>query len=109
MLARLCPRNIVGSSLSVAACLLVVAASSLAAQTTAALQGRVFDASGGVIPGASITLRDGSTRFALSAHANADGRYSILSIPAGTYTVEASAAGLRSEIIESLTVEVDLT
>ena len=46
-----------------------------AAQTTALLQGRVFDVSDAVLPGAVISVRDDSNGFAVSVETNADGRY----------------------------------
>ena len=39
------------------------------AQTLALLQGRVFDASGALITGASVSVRDDSTGFGLSREA----------------------------------------
>ena len=75
----------------------------------AVLQGRVFDASGALLPGARVTMRGDSTGFAVSVRSGPDGRYSIVAIPAGTYTVEAEAIGLRPELIEELIVEVGRT
>src|SRR6185503_7772858 len=79
------------------------------AQTFALLQGRVFDASGALITGAAVSVRDASTRFNLSVRTDAEGRYSIVALPVGTYLVEAAATGFRSEIIEGLAVEVGRT
>jgi hypothetical protein len=79
------------------------------AQTLAGLQGRVFDASGALIPNAVIRVRDESTAFELSARTDADGRYYIAAIPNGTYTVTAEATGFRTERIEALNVDVGRT
>ena len=75
----------------------------------AVLQGRVFDASGALLPGARVTMRGDWTGFAVSVRSGPDGRYSIVAIPAGTYTVEVEAIDLRPEIIEELIVEVGRT
>jgi hypothetical protein len=82
---------------------------SAAAQTMAALQGRVLDASGAVLPHAAVSVRNDLIGFAASARTDSEGRYSVFAIPAGTYVVEAAAPGLRSEIIQALTIEVGRT
>ena len=76
------------------------------AQTTAMLQGRVFDASGAVVSGASITVRNQSTGFVYSVSTNAEGRYHIAAIPAGRYEVTAASTGFQSELVNDLTFEV---
>jgi Carboxypeptidase regulatory-like domain/TonB dependent receptor len=76
------------------------------AQTTAMLQGRVFDASGAVISGASITVRNQSTGFVHSVSTNVEGRYHIAAIPAGRYEVTAASTGFQSELVNDLTFEV---
>ena len=76
------------------------------AQTLASLQGQVFDASGAVIAGAEIRVRHEATGFDSSARTDPEGRYYIAAIPAGVYSVTADAAGLRTERIETLNVDV---
>ena len=53
-------------------------------------------ASGAVIPGAVIGVRDDSTGFAVSVRTDLEGRYHVAAIPAGTYTVTAEASGFRT-------------
>ncbi len=79
------------------------------AQTEAVVQGRVFDVSGGVLPGATVSLHNDSTGFSVSVSAGPDGRYYIAAIPAATYTIMVDAPGFRAEIIEELIVEVGRT
>jgi len=79
------------------------------AQTIAVLQGRVFDASGSVLPGAVISVSDGAADFAVSVRTGPDGRYRVLSIPAGTYTVTVEAPGFRTEIVDELILDVGHT
>ena len=81
----------------------------LQAQTTAVLQGRVFDESGAVVPVAAIRVRDDSTGFDVQVITDPEGRYHMAAIPAGTYTVMAEASGFRTEIIEVLYVDVGRT
>lgn len=86
--------------------LTLLAAAPLRAQSSATLQGRVFDPSDAVIPGATITVRSPSTGFDRSVRGDAEGRYHVVAIPVGIYTVTAAAAGFRSERIDALTAEV---
>ena len=79
------------------------------AQTTAILQGRVFDPSGAIIAGASITVRNQSTGFILSVSTDGRGRYLIAAIPAGVYQVTAASTGFQSERLDDLTFEVGRT
>jgi hypothetical protein len=60
---------------------------------TAGLHGKVTDASGALVPGASVTIVSaaGFTRTALSGD---DGGYEFADLPSGSYTVQASAPQL---------------
>jgi hypothetical protein len=79
------------------------------AQTTATLQGRVFDPTGAVLPDASITLRSDSIGIDRSVATDDAGQYHIAQIPPGSYTVAATAPGFKSIIIAALTVDVGRT
>jgi len=91
------------------AALLIVPVPGADAQTMAALQGRVVDASGAAIRGGSVVVRDPETGFSTTATSDAEGRYHAPAIPAGVYQVTTEAAGFRSVRIESLTFEVGRT
>jgi len=78
----------------------------LLAQSSATLQGHVVDRSGGTVTGAAITLRSLSMEFDASVHTDSEGRYLVAEIPAGTYALEAAAAGFRSEVVELLVLNV---
>src|SRR5712671_3243845 len=60
---------------------------------TAILRGRVLDESGAVVPGAKVTLT-GSGGFVKTATASSEGSYNFTDLPAGNYTVQASAPNL---------------
>jgi hypothetical protein len=79
------------------------------AQTLAVLQGRVFDASGALLPGAVIRVRNEPIGFDMSVRADSEGRYYVAAIPNGKYTVTAEATGFRTERIELLNVDVGRT
>src|SRR5262245_25711070 len=103
-----CPRRRWFASLF-AVWLFVVSPVNSEAQTLAVLQGRIVDESGGVLVGAAVSVRNGTTGFSASVTTDGEGHYHIDAIPAGTYSVTAEAAGFRSEIIEALSVDVGRT
>src|SRR6516165_10029715 len=75
---------------------LLLAAGLLALPTvaqTVSLRGQVTDESGAIVPGATVTASGpgGLTRAAVSGN---DGSYNLPELPAGAYTVRASAPGL---------------
>ena len=87
----------------------VLCAASPGAQTLAGLQGRVFDASGAVLPGAVIRVQNESIGFEASVQADAEGRYYFPALSNGSYTVTATAQGFRTERIEALDLDVGRT
>jgi hypothetical protein len=89
--------------------ILLCCAAPAAAQTMAALEGRVYDPSGASVQDVAVTLRNDASGFAVSARSDAEGRYRIGSIPAGTYTVVAEKARFRSEVIQDLVIDVGRT
>jgi hypothetical protein len=88
---------------------LLVAAGPLHAQSSAALQGQVYDVSGAAIPAATISLRSDATGFNLSVGADDDGRYHFAGLPAESYELTASAPGFKSVVVEGLSLEVGRT
>ncbi|MET0164666.1 MAG: TonB-dependent receptor [Vicinamibacterales bacterium] len=84
----------------------LLVAAPLLAQSSATLRGHVVDRSGGTVTGAAITLRSLSMKFDASVRTDSEGRYLIAEIPAGTYALEAAAAGFRSEVVELLVLDV---
>lgn len=78
----------------------------LFAGTTGKLTGEVKDAATGeALVGASIVL-EGTM---LGASADIEGRFVILNIPPGQYTVTGSAVGYTKKAVRSVTVSIDLT
>jgi hypothetical protein len=88
---------------------LLIAAGPLHAQSSAALRGHVFDASGAVIPAAFITIRSDATGFNQSVRVDDEGRYHFVAMTVGSYVVIASAAGFKSVAVEGLSLEVGRT
>ncbi len=77
--------------------------------------GTLRDASGSVLPGATVTVRNVATGIATTVTTNADGTYQVLALNPGTYSIEASASGFGTaknpevEIHVKSRAEVDFT
>jgi hypothetical protein len=73
---------------------------------TGRISGAVTDAeSGDPLPGVNIVI-EGTTQGATT---NAEGRYAILNVSPGTYTVQASFVGYATQVVENVRVNIDLT
>src|ERR1700730_13161365 len=97
-------------SFSLAAVLLALAPLKIDAQlSSATVTGVVRDSSGSVIPGVKIVLVDIGTTTERTATSNNAGNYVFLSIPPGTYNLEATSPGLQTTKIANLTLEVNQT
>jgi hypothetical protein len=57
--------------------------------------GTVTDQSGAVVPGAAITIVNDNTGLTRSTTAGAAGDYTIIDLPAGTYTITVTAQGFK--------------
>jgi hypothetical protein len=78
-------------------------------QASATVLGRVLDASGAVIRGATVNVRDETTGFDRSVPTDDEGRYQVAAIPAGSYQVAVTAVGFKVHRLEGLVVEVGRT
>src|SRR3990172_8139379 len=64
--------------------------------TTGTILGTVMDASGGVVPGGTITIRNIETGISRTLTTDAAGRYVAPQLPLGRYEVRAEAAGFQT-------------
>src|ERR1051326_7038724 len=64
---------------------------------TASLHGRASDASGAVLPNATLTATNTETGLARTTTADDNGQYSISSLPAGNYKVEVQAGTFQPQ------------
>ncbi len=62
---------------------------------TADLTGVVTDPQGGVVPGATVTLRNVDTNIERTVTTNADGRYTLTGVPPANYELTISAQGFK--------------
>ena len=90
------------------AAVLIAGSSTLAfAQATTTLSGVVKDSAGGVIPGATVVVKDNATGTTLEAVTNTTGVYSIPALQAGTYTVTASLTGFKTAQVNNVRIALD--
>jgi hypothetical protein len=87
------------------AAFLFAAAGSVHAQQ-ASIAGRVVDASGAIIPGATITATNVDTGIKSVATTNADGLYEIPALSPGHYTIAVELSGFRTETRTGLVLSV---
>jgi len=86
---------------------LVCAAPALAqTATTASMSGRITDAQGAVLPGATVTLTDRSTTQARTATTDSGGRYAFVNLPAGLYDLSVTLSGFKTRSVTGLAVEI---
>ncbi|MBI4444013.1 MAG: TonB-dependent receptor [Acidobacteria bacterium] len=80
---------------------------SLPAQvSTGTIAGTVSDATGGVVPGAEITVRNVETGFTRVLTTNERGRYAVPQLPPGSYEITASTAGFQTEVHRGITLTI---
>src|SRR6267154_13978 len=81
-------------ALTLAVCLLIQP-SALAQQTSAALTGTVFDASGAVVGDALVTLKNEASGDVRSTASNGDGYFTFAAVPPGAYSLSVEKAGFK--------------
>ena len=88
------------------ACVLLMAGS-LAAQTfRGTILGSVTDASGAVVPGASVKIHNVNTGQDRVTVTTADGTYAVPELPVGTYSVTVTQKGFQTSITNTVAVDV---
>ncbi|HEX6736883.1 MAG TPA: carboxypeptidase regulatory-like domain-containing protein, partial [Vicinamibacteria bacterium] len=89
------------------ACLAWVGAPGAAAQDSrGSITGKVADASGGAVPGASVQAVNDDTNLTVTAVSDVVGSYTLLYLPAGRYTVSAELNGFRKAVRTGVEVRV---
>src|SRR2546426_3254486 len=84
--------------LGVFACLLIAPAAVRADITRFDLSGTITDATGGVLPGVTVTLKNADTGFNRSTVTDADGRYSFNAVPpTGKWSLSAELQGFAPQ------------
>src|ERR1035437_4032304 len=68
------------------------------AQVTASITGTVKDTSGAVVPSAAVTVKNLESGLTRTAETDANGSYSLPSLPVGQYEVTGEKAGFKQEV-----------
>jgi hypothetical protein len=79
----------------------------LAQAVSGTILGNVRDSSGGIVPGASVTLVNTGTGLTRTVVTDANGEYTAPLIPTGTYSVSAEMAGFKKQSLANVHVGVD--
>jgi hypothetical protein len=90
----------------------LAAAIPLAAQsqiTTAAIDGTVLDATGAVVPGVTVEIRNIETNMVRELTTDKDGRFVALQVPSGRYTVTLKLPGFATLVMEDVRASVGET
>lgn len=106
---RLIPRwPALSVSTAVLFAVLAFGTSVASAQSTSAgtITGTVTDATGALIPGATVTVIDPATKTKVSVTTNKDGHYTLSNVQPGNYDVTAAKPGFSTDDIAGLTVSV---
>ena len=75
---------------------------------TSQLSGTVVDSSGGVMPGADVTVKEKAMGTTYTAVTGANGVFTVPSIPPGTYTVTIALMGFKTAILNDVVVNVNV-
>ena len=79
------------------------------AQTSATLVGRVLDASGGVLPGVTVSARQTETGLLRTAVSDTEGRYRIPALPPGLYDIRGELASFRPFVRSGVSLTIAQT
>ena len=88
------------------ALLIVLGPAEVLAQSTASISGVVKDTAGAVMPGVSVTVKNDASGAAQDVLTDAEGRYQISALPAGTYTVTATLTGFKTAEVKTVRLAI---
>ncbi len=74
------------------------------AQSTASISGIVKDADGSVLPGVAVIVKNDTAGTQQEVTTDAEGRYQVTALGAGTYTVSASLSGFKTATAKAISV-----
>ncbi len=94
------------SLLTLAASLLLSGRVAQPQTTTGSIVGTITDATGAVVPNASVTVNNVGTGLTLKAVTDASGNYAVTPLPVGSYTVVVEAPGFKKSVNSGITLNV---
>ncbi len=74
---------------------------------TGSLLGTISEATGAVIPGATVVITEVDTNISRSVVANEDGNYVFTNLKPGVYRVEAENTGFKKTVVDRVEVQVN--
>ena len=74
---------------------------------SATVLGAVVDASGAVVPGATVTLRNADTGITATTVTDTQGNFQFLNVRIGTYSVRAELQGFSAAVADNIVVTVN--
>ncbi|HYI08760.1 MAG TPA: carboxypeptidase regulatory-like domain-containing protein [Thermoanaerobaculia bacterium] len=86
-----------------------VAAFGQSQATTGVIEGTVTDATGGVLPGVTVTLRNTATNFEQIQVTDSGGRFRGVLLPLGPYEVKANLEGFAPQVLKGIELGVGQT
>ena len=92
-------------AIPVLAVLLALPGTTYAQRMTGELSGSVVDESGGVIPGADVTVINDASGATRRSVTNSDGFFAFSALPAATYTVKVSIQGFNSYEVKGVALQ----
>jgi Carboxypeptidase regulatory-like domain len=103
--------RVLPASASLAACLavtvgLLTVPAILQGQALSTITGTVTDATGSVMPGVKITIKNTATQVASFSVTSSSGTYTVTDLIPGTYSVQAEAPGFQVAVHNGVLVEV---
>ena len=101
--------SLVCSGLTAIVSLLSMPAMASAQATSGSMTGRVVDASGAALAGATITVTSDRTGLSRAGTTGADGQYLVSTLPPDVYSIGAAAPGFRTGRRSGVTLVVDQT
>ena len=107
---RVAGRFVIASRVVDLAVICVLASSGLnlqAQQATALLTGTVKDATGAVVVGANITLKNSETNVTRNITSGKDGDYLFTLVPIGTYELTVEQQGFNSYVRKGITLQIN--
>jgi hypothetical protein len=91
-------------------CFVILACFAALAQTDrGTITGTIVDASGAVIPGASVSIVNSATQVRVETNSTSTGNYTIPALPAGTYDLTVSKTGFSKFEQKGINIQVAVT
>ena len=79
------------------------------AGTTGSIVGKVTDSTGAPLPGVTVVATSPSLQGQKTTTTNADGKYRLVLLPPGVYTLKFSLAGFQATVKKNVKVNLDVT